>query len=185
MTPPASTSWLWLQVWPMRRIRGCVCGTCGACSLTPGCSCCWQSRRGNALLKPCRRAPLAWGAVLTEAGFTDVETVCDAPESTTGPYLLIARAAARASTECVPLPAGTGRSWLLVQDEAGSSAELAATLRGEMAWHGERVIGVTHAGVYASSGQDRFTLDVTSVEHWARLLAELQCAGKPLDGWLH
>ena len=149
----------------------------------------WHVERSNSndgFVKSRRRAPQAWSAALTQAGFADVQTICDPPAATTGPYLLIARASARATdAPARPRQPMMPRTWLVVQDEAGYSAELGAALATQLAQYGQHLIAVTNAADYSSNGRDRFALDAGSAKHWARLIAELQHAGTKPDAWVH
>ena len=134
-----------------------------------------------------RRTLHAWGPTLRHAGFGQVEVVGDTPGSTTGPYLLIARSNTIKESEAVTHsePPVAPRTWLVVRDQAGYSADLAETLISQLSAQGQRVINITTEADYSSNGTNQFALDGTSTEHWRRLIAELQYAGSRPDGWLH
>jgi NADPH:quinone reductase-like Zn-dependent oxidoreductase/acyl carrier protein len=148
----------------------------------------WQPgrRATDRLAQSRQQAPNAWVQALTKAGFADTQAICDAPAASTGPYLMIARAVpvsrdmpARHSEQAQP------RTWLLVQDEAGYSAELGSALATQLMQRGQKVIVAMSAASYSTAGQDRFALDAGSAQQWARLIAELQRAGTNPDGWVH
>jgi phthiocerol/phenolphthiocerol synthesis type-I polyketide synthase C len=149
----------------------------------------WQLTDGpdaQPLVSPRRRAPEAWSPLLSQAGFTDAEAICDAPASASGPYLLIARADAPAKADALPrLRDDTARTWLLVRDESGYSAELAEGVATQLSQHGHCVITVRSGADYTSNDRGDFTLDPQSAEHWDWLIAELQRAGLKPDGWVH
>jgi phthiocerol/phenolphthiocerol synthesis type-I polyketide synthase C len=133
-----------------------------------------------------RRALHAWGPTLRHAGFDEIEAVWDTPESTTGPYLLIARAdAAKDDTTAAHHEPVAPRTWLIVRDEAGYSADLATTLTARLSEQGQHVVTITAAARYSSDGLNQFALDVASTEHWRRLIADLRRAGIKPDGWAH
>jgi len=133
-----------------------------------------------------RRAPHAWAAALTHSGFSEVQTIGDAPGATTGPYLLVARAAARVRGDSTShRPQMPRRTWLIAQDEAGYSAQLGAALATQLTQSGQVVIVVTAAASYSSSGSGRFTLDPASTQHWARLMTELKSTGTLPEAWVH
>ena len=137
--------------------------------------------------RPRRRTRHAWGPTLRHAGFDEIEAVGDTPDSTTGPYLLIARSNTTKESDAVTHsePPAAPRTWLVVRDQAGYSADLAETLVAQLAEQGQRVITITTAAGYSSNGTSQFALDGTSTEHWRRLIAELQHAGSRPDGWVH
>jgi acyl transferase domain-containing protein/NADPH:quinone reductase-like Zn-dependent oxidoreductase/NADP-dependent 3-hydroxy acid dehydrogenase YdfG/acyl carrier protein len=145
-----------------------------------------ESRDHSTSVHSRRRALHSWVPALRHAGFEDVEAVCDTPESTTGPYLLIARASAAIEDETVVHPEPVARrTWLIVRDEAGYSAELAATLATRLSEQDQHVVTITTAAGYSSNGLNQFALDPASREHWRRLVADLQHAGAKPDAWVH
>jgi phthiocerol/phenolphthiocerol synthesis type-I polyketide synthase C len=133
-----------------------------------------------------RRTPQGWAPALKHAGFEDIEQVCDTPECVTGPYLLIARARASEQGETAahsdPI---SPRTWLVVCDEAGYSADLGEALATRLSEHAQQVVRITAATDYASNGPNDFALDAASTDHWRRLIADLQRTGVKPDGWVH
>jgi acyl transferase domain-containing protein/acyl carrier protein len=127
--------------------------------------------------------PQTWAALLKESGFEDVQTVEDVLESATGPYFLLARAAEASQNRAQGEPT-RARTFVLAHDEAEYSMELAVELSVLLRQAGQRVIHVTAAGDYQGAG-DRYGLNVTSAEHWTRLLEALHQAGITVDGWVH
>ena len=136
--------------------------------------------------RPRRRALHAWGPTLKHAGFDEIEAVCDTPASTTGPYLLMARSnSIKEGDATAPEVPVASRTWLIVRDNAGYSADLAETLVSRLLGQGQRVITITTAAGYSSNGPNQFALDGTSTEHWRRLITDLQYGGMKPDGWVH
>jgi acyl transferase domain-containing protein/NADPH:quinone reductase-like Zn-dependent oxidoreductase/acyl carrier protein len=130
-------------------------------------------------------APEDWTATLAAAGFADLQVVRDAPGATTGPFLVIGRAAgAGAAVEAAAETPAAG-IWLLARDEAGYSAELGKALAAQLALQGQEIIEIVGAPHYARFDERHFALDPASAIHWDQLLAELRRAGKELHGWIH
>ncbi len=146
----------------------------------------WRAEEAGAdrLAHATRHAPRAWGPSLARSGFLEVETVCDAPGATSGPYVLIARAD-RPAREDRASPVVVGRTWLLVRDPQGYSATLGTALAKELRQNGQRVIVVTTQREYAAHDSDHVALDTGSREHWSRLIGELQHAGTKPEAWVH
>ena len=133
-----------------------------------------------------RHAPHSWVLTLKHAGFEEVERVCDAPGGTSGPYLLIARASAAQDGEAsVHTESVAPRTWLVVRDEAGYSADLAQALATPFAEHTQQVVIITAGTEYAADGPRQFTLDPTSTDQWRKLIGDLRRAGTKPDGWIH
>jgi phthiocerol/phenolphthiocerol synthesis type-I polyketide synthase C len=133
-----------------------------------------------------RRTPHAWDSALRHAGFDEIEAISDTPASTTGPYLLIARANASKDNDTVGLvETAAPRTWLIVRDAAGYSAALATTLVTRLSDQGQHTVTITAAAGYSSNGVSQFALDAGSTDHWRRLIADLQRAGIKADGWVH
>jgi acyl transferase domain-containing protein/NADPH:quinone reductase-like Zn-dependent oxidoreductase/acyl carrier protein/short-subunit dehydrogenase len=132
-----------------------------------------------------RRTPHLWGPTLKHAGFEDTEQVCDTPETTSGPYLLIARAGTATESEAAPVESVARRTWLIVRDESGYSADLAGVLATRLSEQAQQVVTITAAAEYAAHGASQFSLDTASVDQWRKLLADLQHDGVKPDGWAH
>ncbi len=147
----------------------------------------WRAQRDGAGIRSRRRAPQSWSAPLRYAGFDDIEVVGDTPESTTGPYLLIARANAATEDDesAGHAEAVAPRTWLVVQDPTGYSAELAASLTARLVERGQQIITIALGQDFGATGPSRFALDATSPEHWRRLIGELQHRGIKPDAWVH
>jgi acyl transferase domain-containing protein/NADPH:quinone reductase-like Zn-dependent oxidoreductase/acyl carrier protein len=146
----------------------------------------WWRVAGDAAgrVHPRRREPEGWEAALQEAGFAEVQSVADTSDSESGAYVLVARAHAPAVAEPVPEPQSR-RTWLIVADATGYSAELTAALQRDLTARGQRVLVATAATSYSSEAAGAFTLDACSAEHWERLLAELQRSTSVPDAWVH
>ncbi|MGH8290027.1 MAG: SDR family NAD(P)-dependent oxidoreductase [Steroidobacteraceae bacterium] len=133
-----------------------------------------------------RRVPSAWAPLLGHAGFSDLETVLDAPERAVGPYLVLARAhgplAAVNDAEATSAPPQT---WLLVHDAQGYSASLAAALSAALTGAGQTVIRAVSGAQFACDAPHRLMLDASSSEHWERAIGELRRMGSSPDGWIH
>jgi acyl transferase domain-containing protein/NADPH:quinone reductase-like Zn-dependent oxidoreductase/NAD(P)-dependent dehydrogenase (short-subunit alcohol dehydrogenase family)/acyl carrier protein len=134
------------------------------------------------------RGPGAWTQALAQADFLDIQVVTDVPDAPTGPYLLLARAGASAAP-AVAAPAPAGKTWLLLQDPAGYSADLGTALAAELRQRGQSVVRVITGNPYvrhaATGGDERFMLDPASATHWDRLVADLRGAGREPQGWIH
>jgi phthiocerol/phenolphthiocerol synthesis type-I polyketide synthase C len=146
----------------------------------------WRAERDGAGIRSRRRAPRAWTTALRHAGFGDIEVVGDTLESTTGPYILIAQANAAieevSADHAEPI---APRTWLVVQDPTGYSAELASSLTARLLERGQQVITIAVREQYGSTGPSQFALDATSQDHWRRLIGELQHRSIKPDAWVH
>ena len=133
-----------------------------------------------------RRTPADWISLLTHAGFNEVHTLLDAPESSVGPYLLLA--SAPRTTVQNPgdsSPAHPARLWMLVHDTHGYSAEFATSLAAELERAGQAVIHLTFGAKFSRDTPSKMTLDFTSAEHWDRAISELERAGSNPENWVH
>ena len=146
----------------------------------------WWRSEGHAAHSR-RRAIHGWHPTLQQAGFDEIETVRDAPESATGPYLLIARAAHAAKDDDAATARETvaSRTWLIVRDDSDYSSNLAASLVSGLSDQAQQIIRVAASTEYSSQGANHFALDVTSSEHWTRLIQDLHQSGIKPDGWVH
>jgi NADPH:quinone reductase-like Zn-dependent oxidoreductase/acyl carrier protein/short-subunit dehydrogenase len=100
--------------------------------------------------------------------------------------LLIARASAIKDDEApTHVPPATPRTWLVVRDGAGYSADLAAAIDTQLSEQSQNVVTITVAAEYLFRSPNYFSLDATSSEHWRRLVADLQRTGVKPDGWVH
>jgi phthiocerol/phenolphthiocerol synthesis type-I polyketide synthase C len=129
-------------------------------------------------------APETWLELLAQVGFDTIETVHDVPQAPSGPYVLIAQAdtAQRATTQSPPAEI---RTWLLVRDAAGYSADLGQALGAALGAAGQRVVSVIAAPIYAQIGPLCHALDPSTAPHWDRLLKELRESGVEPHGWIH
>jgi phthiocerol/phenolphthiocerol synthesis type-I polyketide synthase C len=130
------------------------------------------------------RAPEVWRALLAQTGFGNSEVVHEVPESTTGPYVLIAQAdAVQAASGALSVP--PVRTWLILHDDAGYSAELGESLTAALGAAGQRIVTVIAAQNYERIGPHRHALDPSAPLHWNRLLESLHQAGEEPQGWIH
>ena len=130
------------------------------------------------------RAPDVWRALLAQTGFADSAVVHEVPESTTGPYVLIAQAdasRARSSPESAPPP----KTWLMLRDAVGYSADLGESLTAALGAAGQRIVTVIAAQHYERIGPHCHALDPSAAPHWDRLLESLRQAGEEPQGWIH
>ncbi len=139
----------------------------------------------------------AWQTLLSARGFADVGLVADTPQGNTGPYVLIARADSHANQQphahdaIAPLPStakpdsSAGRTWLLLQDASGYSAQLASELAAHLANDGQRLITVQNSPQCRSHAENHFELDPASSQHWTWLLTELERSQTRPDAWIH
>jgi phthiocerol/phenolphthiocerol synthesis type-I polyketide synthase C len=138
-------------------------------------------------VRPRRRAPEAWSETLSQAGFIEIETVRDVPGALTGPYLLLGQASASAPSTVpavTPAAPGSARTWLLVHDRIGYSAELAAALAAGLEAAGQGVFHILSGAHYARCDAQTVQLDPADPAHWQRLIGELP-AGSATPGWIH
>jgi phthiocerol/phenolphthiocerol synthesis type-I polyketide synthase C len=127
--------------------------------------------------------PEVWRALLAQTGFEQIEAVPDVPEAATGPYVLIAQAdAARAATQPMLAPA---RTWLIVRDATGYSADLGQALAAALGAAGQRIVTVIAAPICERTGPLCHALDPSDPVHWDRLLETLLEAGEEPQGWIH
>ena len=128
--------------------------------------------------------PETWRGMLTQAGFGSVETVHDVPQAPSGPYVLIAQA--DIPQRCVPQPQpAASRTWLLVRDAAGYSADLGQALGAALAAAGQRIVTIIAAPIFERLGPLSHALDPSAALHWDRLLRELTESGDEPHGWIH
>src|SRR5262249_11054020 len=109
-------------------------------------------------------------------------------DSQSGVYVLVARALASARAEPIAEPIAepqSHRTWLIVKDATGYSAELAGALERKLMESGQRVVRVTADSYYFSAAGGAFTLDASCAEDWERLLVELQRDTSVPDAWVH
>lgn len=96
-----------------------------------------QSKNTAENIDHCSQRPAQlWQTRLSDAGFSHVEQFDFLPETQTGPFLLLAQSASAPSiVPTTPLP----RSWLILADDAGYSAQLAHELANTMQTGGDTV----------------------------------------------
>ena len=129
-------------------------------------------------------APDVWRALLAQAGFESSAVVFDVPESPTGPYVLIARADATRTAAAEPAPP-RARTWLILRDAVGYSAELGESLAAALGAAGQRIITVIAAHDFERVGPHRHALDPSAPLHWERLLEALRQSGEEAHGFIH
>jgi phthiocerol/phenolphthiocerol synthesis type-I polyketide synthase C len=138
----------------------------------------------GSLVRSRLRPPEAWRALLAQTGFEHIETVHDVPEGPTGPYVLIAQAdrVARAAPQPVAEPM---RTWLVLRDSAGYSADLGRALAAALEAQGQCIVTVIAGPIYEQIGPRCHVLDPSAPPHWDRLLDTLRDAGEEPHGWVH
>jgi acyl transferase domain-containing protein/NADPH:quinone reductase-like Zn-dependent oxidoreductase/acyl carrier protein/NADP-dependent 3-hydroxy acid dehydrogenase YdfG len=147
----------------------------------------WRESQGatEPLARSRLRAPEQWCTLLAQVGFEQIEAVHDVPEEPSGPYMLIARAdAVGAASQLMPVPPPT-RTWLIVRDATGYSADLGQALAAAFGAAAQRVVTVIAAPIYERIGPKCHALDPSSPSHWDRLLNTLREAGETPQGWIH
>lgn len=83
-----------------------------------------------------------WQQRLEQSGFTAVEQIDLCSYKPAGPYLLIARRAAKAAVATADKVAADPDFWVLVTDAQGYSSELAHHLRNQLEDRGDRVLDI-------------------------------------------
>ena len=119
---------------------------------------------------------VAWRRVLEEAGFDDGVTLAVGQDGESTQAIFVAQA----FTEVSGPPTSTlpKRRWLICADKSGFGRKVATTLRRR----GDRCTLIRPSQRYRLRGRDRIDLDPTSVEHWRRLICELnEHDGSPVD----
>jgi phthiocerol/phenolphthiocerol synthesis type-I polyketide synthase C len=127
--------------------------------------------------------PEEWRELLALANFETVEAVHDLPAAPSGAYLLIARAGVPPRIEAAP--AVDSRTWLVLGDANGYSADLAMALTGVLEARGQRLVTLVTAASYRPLGPRRYALDPHEAAHWDRLLGDLSRNGLAPQGWIH
>jgi acyl transferase domain-containing protein/NADPH:quinone reductase-like Zn-dependent oxidoreductase/acyl carrier protein len=117
-----------------------------------------------------------WLQLLGECGF---EASTALPEGTghTGCLALQSLLLARASQTA---PASASRAWLVFGDRRGIGAGLADRLRAA----GDRCT-VVRAGTAFSASAGEYTIDPANAADYRRVLADVNVAGRPIDGVVH
>ncbi|HEX9139943.1 MAG TPA: SDR family NAD(P)-dependent oxidoreductase, partial [Steroidobacteraceae bacterium] len=144
----------------------------------------WLKNNDDLAVRSRLRTPEVWRGAMAAAGFDEIETVHDTPDAPTGPYLLIARAGATPQAAARPRPA-PARTWLLLHDVGGYSADLSAALALKLEQQGQHVVTVLAAADYACDRGNRYSLDPGASQHWDLLFANLREAGSEPHGWIH
>src|SRR5208283_3632225 len=87
-----------------------------------------------------------WQRELRQNGFSGLTLVEFAPESASGPYVLLAE---RDSSQAIPalIAEAAPRRWLLIAPERGYSALLARHLERALMEHGNRALTVSHGNL--------------------------------------
>jgi acyl transferase domain-containing protein/NADPH:quinone reductase-like Zn-dependent oxidoreductase/acyl carrier protein/NADP-dependent 3-hydroxy acid dehydrogenase YdfG len=143
----------------------------------------WRTEEHAAADRPRFSGPEVWSDMLGRANFDMIEAVHELPNAPSGAYLLIARAGvpprAAAAVQC------EARTWLVLGDAAGYSADLGVALSHELEARGMCVVRLEVASAFRHLSPRCFTLDPHLAAHWDRLLAELSSARLTPDGWIH
>ncbi|MHB8478450.1 MAG: SDR family NAD(P)-dependent oxidoreductase [Casimicrobiaceae bacterium] len=146
----------------------------------------WRCRPAQdpaAAVRPGFLDPEEWRELLTGANFDRVEVVHDLPAAPSGAYLLIARAGV--PPRSAPAPLIDRRTWLILSDETGYSADLGTALGGVLESRGQDLVTLVAASSYRPLGSRRFALDPHAAAHWDRLLTDLARSGVAPQGWVH
>jgi acyl transferase domain-containing protein/NADPH:quinone reductase-like Zn-dependent oxidoreductase/acyl carrier protein/NADP-dependent 3-hydroxy acid dehydrogenase YdfG len=146
----------------------------------------WQSRPADADASAVRArflGPEEWREMLARANFEMVEVVHDLPAAPSGAYLLIARAGV--PPRAALATQSDDRTWLVVGDAAGYSADLGVALTRALEDRGQRIVTLVVAASYRQIGPRRYALDPHSAAHWDLLLGDLSRIGTAPQGWVH
>jgi NADPH:quinone reductase-like Zn-dependent oxidoreductase/acyl carrier protein/NADP-dependent 3-hydroxy acid dehydrogenase YdfG len=121
--------------------------------------------------------------MLGRANFDMVEVVHDLPTAPSGPYLLIARAGVPPRNDAAsPIDS---RTWLVLADADGYSADLGMALTGVLEARGQLLVTLVTAASYRPLGPRRYALDPHAAAHWDQLLGDLSLIGTAPQGWVH
>jgi acyl transferase domain-containing protein/NADPH:quinone reductase-like Zn-dependent oxidoreductase/acyl carrier protein/NADP-dependent 3-hydroxy acid dehydrogenase YdfG len=146
----------------------------------------WQSHPPHAdasAVRPRLLNPEEWRELLKGANFEMVQVVPDLPAAPSGAYLLIARAGVPPRTE-VRSPVDC-RTWLVLGDAGGYSADLGKALTNVLEARGQRLVTLVTASSYRALEPRRYALDPHIATHWDQLLGDLARSGVVPQGWVH
>jgi len=143
----------------------------------------WRTREHSGAVHPRYSGPEVWSEMLGRAQFDMIETVRDLPGVPSGAYLLIARAGV--PPRAAVTAHSDARTWFVLADADGYSADLARALSQALASRGMHIVTLEVGAAYRQLSRQHFTLDPHAATHWDRLLAELSLAGLVPDGWIH
>ncbi|MFO1417409.1 MAG: type I polyketide synthase [Methylotetracoccus sp.] len=130
------------------------------------------------------RTPAAWRALLERHGFIQTAVVHDAPNIDAGAFLIAGRAPVDQTSHGEPASAPTG-TWLLLQDDAGYSSALGASLRAELRANGHQVVQVRPHAVFTAVEDDNFLVDLQSAAQLRNLLTTVRETYGDLNGIVH
>ncbi|MGA2189104.1 MAG: type I polyketide synthase [Steroidobacteraceae bacterium] len=146
----------------------------------------WQPTESSAGASAVRArffSPEAWGDMLAYTGFEKVEVVRDQPSAPSGPYLMIAQAAVL--SRAAPASPAESRTWLLLCDATGYSADLGQALTCDLQARGQCVVTLVSSSFHRQIGPRRYALDPHDAAHWDRLFDDLTATGDAPQGWIH
>ncbi|HSY95547.1 MAG TPA: SDR family NAD(P)-dependent oxidoreductase [Steroidobacteraceae bacterium] len=146
----------------------------------------WRCRPAHAdaaAVRPQFLHPEEWRELLALANFEMVEAVHELPAAPSGAYLLIARAGVPPRIEAVP--AVDRRTWLILGDANGYSADLGMALTSVLEARDQQLVTLVTASSYRPLGPRRYALDPHSAAHWDQLLGDLSEIGVAPQGWIH
>ncbi|MGH8641133.1 MAG: polyketide synthase dehydratase domain-containing protein, partial [Burkholderiales bacterium] len=143
----------------------------------------WSEAPGGAWIS--RHRPIQfWRHQLQKLGFQTAIALELSADGGSGPYLLLSQSASPAVALPQPVES-VARTWLLLADKEGLSAQLAAQLTKTLDARGDRVIHVTPSSQLGAFDARRYQLNPCDAAHFEALFRQLDAASGRIDGILH
>ncbi len=125
-----------------------------------------------------------WRHQMQKLGFQSGIALELSADGGAGPYVLLSQPAGAAVA--LPQPAQpVARTWLLLADKEGLSAQLAAQLTKTLEARGDRVIHLTAGRQFAAASARHYQLNPYHAAHFEALFRQLDAASGRIDGILH